>query len=93
MVKVGLFEEVTFGQKPDQCEEVNHGDRYGRSISGGEPASTKAPKQDMWLEYSQNCDEDSMENNEQGTEAGPHWISSRGYGKLQEGFEQGVILI
>lgn len=93
MVKVGLFEEVTFGQRPDQCEEVSHGDRYGRSISGGEPASAKAPKQGMWLEYSKNCDKDSIGNNEQGTKAGPHRISSSGYGKLQEGFEQRVILI
>lgn len=42
VVKEGLCEEVTFGQRADQSEEVSHGDTRGRNISGGGPASAKS---------------------------------------------------
>lgn len=34
VVKEDLCEEMTFGQRSDQSEEVSHGDICGRSISG-----------------------------------------------------------
>lgn len=60
VVKEDPCEEMTFGQRSDQSEEVSHGDICRRSILGAGGQQVQTPR-------ARNCPEASVGDSEQGT--------------------------